>query len=77
MSETDPPVDYLAKYSDKELYELWERRTALLRKSIEESRSSKYIWPTKHDFLQHSIDRVEREMAKRNLPVPGEDTFNG
>jgi hypothetical protein len=73
---TDPPVDYLAKFSDKELYDLWEKRTARLRKATKEARTHKYLWPVSVPFWEEEVDRVEKEMAKRNLPVPGEDTFH-
>lgn len=72
---TDPPVNYLSYFTDKELYTLWAERTARLKKVVEEDVQSYILWQHEHTFLHESIDRVEREMAKRNLPVPGEDTF--
>jgi hypothetical protein len=75
MTSTDPPVDYFSHFTDKELYTLWEKRTARLKTYIENTIT---IFPSfKQAFLEESIDRVEKEMAKRNLPVPGEGTFNG
>jgi hypothetical protein len=72
---TDPPADYLSHFTDKELYDLWETRTARLKKVVEEDNIDPPVWHHSHEFLHESIDRVEKEMAKRNLPVPGEDTF--
>jgi 3-phenylpropionate/cinnamic acid dioxygenase small subunit len=70
---TDPPVDYLANFTDEELYNLWAKRTARLKTHIENTLT---IFPSyKQLFLEESIDRVEKEMAKRKLPIPGEDTF--
>jgi hypothetical protein len=73
---TDPPADYLSHFTDKELYDLWETRTARLKKVVEEDIKATILWEHEHTFLHESIDRVEKEMAKRSLPVPGEDTFH-
>ena len=72
---TDPSVDYLSHFTDKELYNLWAERTARLKKVVEEDINATILWQHEHIFLHESIDRVEKEMAKRSLPVPGEDTF--
>lgn len=66
---TNPPVNYLALYTDKDLYKLWEERTARLKEAAVDSIFGPPEW------MEIAVDRVEKEMARRNLPIPGEDTF--
>lgn len=70
---TDPSIEYWSKFTDKELYKSWQLRVKMLQLSLAEKEE---LFPPKDaPYWEESVDRVEREIARRNLPVPGEDTF--
>lgn len=70
---TDPPINYLVRYSDKELLQEWEVRVARLQKAISEGES---IWPSSTvAFFDESVTRVEQEIGRRNMPIPGDKTW--
>jgi hypothetical protein len=63
-------------FTDKELLDLWQLRVTRLTDAIEASTSDPLVWPDhQHEFLNEAIDRVEREMARRNMPIPGDKTW--
>jgi len=70
---TDPSIEYWSKFTDKELYKSWQLRVKMLQISLTEKEG---LFSSKDaPYWEESVDRVEREIARRNLPVPGEDTF--
>ena len=72
---TNPPTNYLKDLEDKELIFLWEQRVKRLKKAIEYNLT---IWADVQldvAFLEESLTRVEQEMGRRNMPIPGERTW--
>jgi hypothetical protein len=72
---TNPPINHLAPLTDNELLQIWQQRVTRLTDAINANYQTTLFPDSTIAFFDESVDRVEQEMGRRNMPIPGDKTW--